>query len=360
MIKYILTLLVICATGNLSAQLSKGYQKFLINSSRDTVLFGEKGTELRVPAFAFTDSSGAVFQDAPITILLKEVYDQADMIMEGVSTESPEGILVSDGMVEVRGKLGEMDVLINPEKPIEVRIASLSGAFDMELYSASDSLEGSSWNREEGRLKVDTCRGYRKVYFYEDKEFSKGEFLTKKRAAKKRYMRRRKSGASIIGDTMIIFHLDWDGWQFDYRKDENNNYWIPVMTDSAYECTNEATVAYAAELFEFGWYNLDKLWKGKEALRSIMVLSNNASLNVMLYFPNGNAALVGRRTSKGYYFGRCATDEMMVLVAFSFRNQNEVSAMFREIDRFSPTLELGDFKRMPKGLFERRIRELQE
>ena len=102
------------------AQQGTEYQIFTINSSRDTILIGREGTEISVPALAFTDSSGQVFEQAPITILLKEVYDRADMILEGVSTESEEGILISDGMVEIRGRLGEMPVLIHPQRPLKV------------------------------------------------------------------------------------------------------------------------------------------------------------------------------------------------------------------------------------------------
>ena len=341
------------------AQLSKGYQEFLVNSSRDTVLYGEQGTEIRVPAFAFTDSSGTVFQDAPITILLKEVYDQADMIMEGVSTKSEEGILVSDGMVEVRGKLGEMGVLINPERPIVVRIASLSGELNMRLYTSPDSLEGSSWNLEEGRLKVDTCQGYRKVYIYEEKKFTKAEFLAKRRKAKKDYKISRKQRTFYFSDTENIFGGS-SGKYFEYWRGKDGYYRIGVICDSMYECDPNAALNYSYSLFEFGWCNIDKLWRGKRNLKSLKVVSEDKDLIVCIYFPNVKTTLFGSVINGGYRFNYIPDVEPCVLVAYKLDGLHAVFATIKERRFFKPVITLKELKSIPKGTFERKIRSLQK
>jgi len=71
-------------------------QEFTINSSRDTIIFGEEGITVQVPANSFNTR-----KNGPVTIKMKEFLKLSDMILEGLITTSNGQLIETAGMVHI-------------------------------------------------------------------------------------------------------------------------------------------------------------------------------------------------------------------------------------------------------------------
>lgn len=78
-------------------------QNFSFNAAKGTVLEGEKGTVLQIPANCFVDSDGNV-ATGEISFLLQEAYSYSDMLFQNLSTVSDGKILETGGMLFIEAK----------------------------------------------------------------------------------------------------------------------------------------------------------------------------------------------------------------------------------------------------------------
>ena len=91
--------------------LSLNFQNFKINTAKDTIIRGEKGTVLFI--------SKASFEGAPANVTidfrLKEAYSFSDIISENLSTQSGNKLLQTGGMIYVDAKYKGVDLTLKKE-----------------------------------------------------------------------------------------------------------------------------------------------------------------------------------------------------------------------------------------------------
>jgi hypothetical protein len=116
---------------NFFKQLEKQPQQFMINNKRDTVINGEEGTALLIPANTF-DSKDEVI------ISIKEFYSYEDIITNKLSTCSNGQQLITGGMVHIMATVNGKEVDIQPGKSIRWFIPDTTKAMNqMQLFTGS-------------------------------------------------------------------------------------------------------------------------------------------------------------------------------------------------------------------------------
>lgn len=79
------------------------YNRFVVNTNRQSEVVGRKGTKLVFPAFAFEDENGETV-DGNVEIVMKECYDLNEILAEKLSTTSGERIIETAGMVHIEAR----------------------------------------------------------------------------------------------------------------------------------------------------------------------------------------------------------------------------------------------------------------
>ena len=91
--------------------LSLNFQNFKINTAKDTIIRGEKGTVLFISKASFEGASA----NAIIDFRLKEAYSFSDIISENLSTQSGNKLLQTGGMIYVDAKYKGVDLTLKKE-----------------------------------------------------------------------------------------------------------------------------------------------------------------------------------------------------------------------------------------------------
>ena len=119
-------------------QLEKQSQQFIINNKKDTLIEGEDGTTLLIPANTF-DSKGEV------VITLKEFYSYEDIITNKLTTTSNGEQLITGGMIHLIATIDGKEVDIQPGKSIRWFIPDTTKEMSqMQLFTASPIKPSSS------------------------------------------------------------------------------------------------------------------------------------------------------------------------------------------------------------------------
>jgi hypothetical protein len=104
-------------------------QQFVIDTRADTIIAGNNGTTLLIPANSFTASGH-------VTITLKEFYTYEDIITNKLTTQSGEAQLITGGMVHVVATVDGKEVNIQPGKSIRWFVPDTSAAMtQMQLFN---------------------------------------------------------------------------------------------------------------------------------------------------------------------------------------------------------------------------------
>jgi hypothetical protein len=110
------------------AQLEKPSQEFSIDDSRDTVINGNDGTALLIPANTFNTRG-------KVTIVLKEYYSYEDIITNKLCTTSDGKQLVSGGMIHLTAMADGKEVDMQPGESIRWFIPDTSSInSEMQLF----------------------------------------------------------------------------------------------------------------------------------------------------------------------------------------------------------------------------------
>jgi hypothetical protein len=132
----------------------KEYQQdFSFNATKGTVIEGEKGTVLQIPANCFVDSEGNVVT-GEISFLLQEAYSYSDMLFQNLSTVSGDELLETGGMLFIEAKDTAGNVL-NIREGAEITAAMASTAakesgmqtFEGELDTATNRINWVATNQ---------------------------------------------------------------------------------------------------------------------------------------------------------------------------------------------------------------------
>ena len=127
-------------------------QELVIDTEKDTVIFGKSGTLLAIEARTFTHENGKLLK-GKLTLHLKEALSLSEMLENKVTTQTTNGqILQSAGMFELTAKLNQSDknekIVIS--KPIHVEIPTQQKLGDMSLYKGVQVSEDApvQWKKE--------------------------------------------------------------------------------------------------------------------------------------------------------------------------------------------------------------------
>ncbi len=142
---------------------------FQINTTKDTIIIGEKGTKITFTKGCFNTDSEQV------KIELKECYDFPTMVMEVLSTKSNDEILETDGMLYLNATTLQGDLVPLKEDSL---ITLEMPCSDMEMTLFYGELEDRSinWNQDEMEIldiiSIDTIAFYEKNQLYNNFEIT--------------------------------------------------------------------------------------------------------------------------------------------------------------------------------------------
>jgi hypothetical protein len=119
-------------------------QNFSFNAAKGTVLEGEKGTVLQIPANCFVDSEGNVVT-GEISFLLQEAYSYSDMLFQNLSTVSNGEILETGGMLFIEAK-DEAGNVLAIQEGAEITAAMASTAAKMPKMQTFEGVVDSITN----------------------------------------------------------------------------------------------------------------------------------------------------------------------------------------------------------------------
>jgi hypothetical protein len=109
-------------------------QRFTIDSKQDTVIEGENGTLLVLPAGCFKDGNGDVFE-GEVKIKLAEALSLGDMVLSNLTSTSDGKPLETDGMIYFDATTSDGEPLtINKDNPVHIEIPTAEKRPGMKVY----------------------------------------------------------------------------------------------------------------------------------------------------------------------------------------------------------------------------------
>ncbi len=124
-------------------------QEFIIDTEKDTVIFGKSGVLLAIEAGTFTDENGNPLK-GKLTLNLKEALSLSEMLENKLTTQTQDGqILQSGGMFEFTAK-SDTKGKVNISKPIHAEVPTLKKIGDMSVYEGVQVNENApvQWKKE--------------------------------------------------------------------------------------------------------------------------------------------------------------------------------------------------------------------
>lgn len=130
---------------DLMTNLSPTLETFEINSQKDSMLIGEKGTTIYFPPNVFQFSDGTS-PNGKIKIELKECYNLSTMIAENLSTLSYDQILKTGGMLFLKASADGKELSIKDGESYIICFPKNNEADSMDLfYNVPDRNNNSTW-----------------------------------------------------------------------------------------------------------------------------------------------------------------------------------------------------------------------
>lgn len=125
------------------AQAAPQGQVFEVRPGRDTVLLGQRGTRLLIPARAFDVPASS----GPITLTVREFYSTADIVLAGLGTRAGLDVLETGGMLHLYAAANGQTVHLRPGMAVLVQLPTRQLLPGMSLYKgiSADSNHGPDW-----------------------------------------------------------------------------------------------------------------------------------------------------------------------------------------------------------------------
>ena len=122
-------------------------QFFLIDPTKDTIIEGNRGTIVRIPANAFVKKSSKIVDDA-VKFELVEYLNKSEFIFASLSTHTNKGdLLESGGTILLNAYFGNEVLSLAKGKSIQFEVPTKSLKEDMELFSGARDVHGiMKWN----------------------------------------------------------------------------------------------------------------------------------------------------------------------------------------------------------------------
>ncbi len=128
-------------------------QLYTIDSDRDTIIFGNKGTRVSIPANCLVNEFGVLVK-GKIQLELKELYSKKDMILANKPTVSDGKLLESNGEIYLNAKAKGENLHVSCEDGIQVMLASTT-SIGMEMWLGEINKVGNiNWEKTDEVLEV--------------------------------------------------------------------------------------------------------------------------------------------------------------------------------------------------------------
>ena len=335
----ILSLLIanIIFYSTITAQDLSAPQTFTINTQRDTTLVTSSGTRLEIEENSF-DHSSINNPIKNIKIIVEEALEKDDMILSGVSTESQETALVSDGMIKVTAKLEERDLNLAKGKSIRVSLPTQDGVdTDMALYE----LNRGYWEKQKKKLTFDTCKLIIKRIIWEYKKASKKEYKEWKRSTPEQEKPQRLFG----------------GKEINLFSSPKREYRIPIPIDTIWTCAREDTAFYKFNIQLLGWNNIDKPWRFKNSVK--IKIKTNKKVKAFLIIRDKKVCLRGRPVQNFYRFRSIKKNSRIALVCYTVINDKILYSIKEMIAKEDATITVDGLKEISSNDFKKQIEQFR-
>jgi hypothetical protein len=124
---------------NLFQQLEKAEQLRTIDNSRDTLIRFEEGTVLLIPAKSLGGMNG-------VTIIAKEYYKKADIVLNQLNTASNKDQLVTGGMLHLKAMYQGNEIAIDQQRPLKLYMPDTSSNMNgMQLFEGQQAVANINW-----------------------------------------------------------------------------------------------------------------------------------------------------------------------------------------------------------------------
>lgn len=387
--KFKMMLLLLMVASVTYAQDLTDFQIFKIDPTIDTLLFTDLGTQISIPKLAFENNAGELIQDGLVTIKLKEIVDQKDMVMNGITTTTDKQILISNGMILMEGYVNDEKIVIRKEALVKVKIPTTKGAVNMNIFTLNDSTQ--TWQKTNIKAELEPCSDYWEQIITRNKQVTKKEY--------KRWMnkQRRNSGnitnQNISPDTLQqlnaavrmalanqsnvanadsligLLPLMYVGEQkdrlfggptrnFSFKNIfKKRTYFIPIPVDTIWNCGNEGTAYYNFNIQSFGWYNIDKIMNAGRTKN--ITITTNEDLDIYIIFHNQNVCLSAVKSGKNkYQVLNVPTKKYATIVAYRRNGYNSFNFISRKINTSNQKYELKPSSEISIGELKRKMKLL--
>ena len=122
-------------------QLREPSQVFTINPQKDTLIMGEEGTIINIPAGAFIIPDE--IQGRQVNIVLEDYYDYASMIINNMTTMSNGLPLETGGMIYVNAFLDNRALTVMEDKPLTFMFPGDTMVTGMQFFTGNTNPTGN-------------------------------------------------------------------------------------------------------------------------------------------------------------------------------------------------------------------------
>lgn len=141
------------------SQLKDPNQIFKIDPLHDTLLQGDQGTIIQIPAGAFKIPADK--KDAEVTIVLEEFYDYSSMIINNMTTMADGMQLETGGMIFLNAYVGNREITVFEDKPLTIMFPGDTLVGGMQFFAGNINQQGNmNWNLTETDLETLTPEDY--------------------------------------------------------------------------------------------------------------------------------------------------------------------------------------------------------
>lgn len=128
-------------------ELDIAYTPYSIDAEKGGDIFIKSGTKITIPADAFIDKEGNLVK-GKVEIKYREFHEMTDILLSGIpmayDSAGVKSVFQTAGMFEFRANQGENDLKINPERSINVQLASFTTGDQFNFYKLDE--ETGNWN----------------------------------------------------------------------------------------------------------------------------------------------------------------------------------------------------------------------
>ncbi len=318
-------------------------QSFSINPLMATTLETQNGSRVEIPIMAFVQNGDTIRDD--ITLEIREILDQDEMLYAGVATETKDEVLISNGMIEINGFYNQQPLEIMPGKTLDISLISTDGRANQKVYTAVQSEEEIVWEKSNIPLRIDTCKNAIPTIVTQRKEVTKERYKEwKKEEESKGYEKRLFGGKSLsIG----------------LGKPKPKRYFINVPVDTIWTCPINTVQYNRFEISSFGFYNIDKPMPYKYRVE-FNVLTEFRDFKCFALFDGNRVCVKGKLSAKGFWFRRFPKNKMIRLLLYKRNHEKEtVKVFFTKVNSSSKTIRIDQFEEISEGAFRLRTKRFQ-